>query len=42
MSLREKVAKTFKSEDTEEWLDKVWTRPVGYLFAVFLEATRPS
>lgn len=37
MSLREKVAKTFKSEDTEEWLDKVWTRPVGYLFAVFFK-----
>lgn len=26
---------TFKSSDTEEWLDKVWTRPIGYLFAVF-------
>lgn len=23
-------------EDTEERLDKVWTRPVSYLFAVFL------
>lgn len=24
---------TFKSEDTEEWLDKVFTRPVGLLWA---------
>ncbi len=34
MTLREKARATFKSADTEEWLDKVWTRPVGYLFAV--------
>lgn len=26
---------TFKSADTEEWLDKVWTRPIGYILAVF-------
>lgn len=24
---------TYKSNDTEEWLDKVWTRPIGYLWA---------
>lgn len=29
------VAATFKSNDTEEWLDRVWTRPIGYLWACF-------
>lgn len=35
-SMREndmKVKATYKSEDTEEWLDKVWTRPIGYWWA---------
>ncbi len=34
-SLETGVKSTFKSADTEEWLDKVWTRPIGYLFAFF-------
>jgi len=29
------VASTFKSSDTEEWLDKVFTRPIGYRWALF-------
>jgi len=29
------VKSTYKSNDTEEWLDKVWTRPIGYLWALF-------
>lgn len=33
---REKdIENTYKSADTEEWLDKVWTRRIGYLWAVF-------
>ncbi len=28
-----KVTQTYKSEDTEEWLDKVFTRPIGFLWA---------
>ena len=27
------VTATYKSQDTEEWLDKVFTRPVGLLWA---------
>lgn len=27
------VKSTYKSEDTEEWLDRVWTRPIGYRWA---------
>lgn len=34
-SLETGIKSTFKSADTEEWLDKVWTRPIGYLFALF-------
>lgn len=37
MTLQQKAQKTFKSKDTEEWLDKVWTRPIGYLFALMFE-----
>lgn len=29
------IERTFKSGDTEEWLDKVWTRRIGYAWAVF-------
>ena len=29
------VEATFKSKDTEEWLDIWFTRPVGYVFARF-------
>lgn len=28
---------TFKSQDTEEWLDVHWTRPIGYVWAKFFE-----
>lgn len=31
--MESKIKSTYKSDDTEEWLDKVWTRPVGYLWA---------
>lgn len=27
------VESTYKSADTEEWLDRVWTRPIGYWWA---------
>ncbi len=30
---KEQLQQTFKSGDTEEWLDVVWTRPIGYLWA---------
>ncbi len=29
------VSSTFKSQDTEEWLDIVFTRPIGYRWALF-------
>lgn len=35
--MQEKVHLTIKSDDTEEWLDTVWTRPIGYLWAVFFQ-----
>ncbi len=31
------VSQTYKSDDTEEWLDKVFTRPIGYLWARFFQ-----
>lgn len=31
----EKLKSTYKSGDTEEWLDIVFTRPIGYKFAMF-------
>jgi hypothetical protein len=31
------VQSTYKSKDTEEWLDRVWTRPIGYAWARFFE-----
>lgn len=31
----EQVQKTYKSNDTEEWLDRVFTRPIGFLWARF-------
>lgn len=34
---KKQVEATFKSSDTEEWLDTVWTRPVGYMWARFFE-----
>lgn len=36
--MENKVTSTYKSGETEEWLDKVWTRPIGYLWAVFFKA----
>lgn len=35
--LRKGYRATFKSADTEEWLDKVWTRPIGYLWALLFK-----
>lgn len=34
MGIKEKIKATYKSGDTEEWLDTVWTRPLGYLWAL--------
>lgn len=31
--MKENVKQTYKSNDTEEWLDRVFTRPIGYLWA---------
>ena len=28
---KETIKSTYKSNDTEEWLDKVWTRPIGQI-----------
>lgn len=33
----QKIASTYKSADTEEWLDRVWTRPIGYWWAKLFE-----
>lgn len=33
--MNEQIKATYKSGDTEEWLDVVWTRPIGYLWARF-------
>ena len=35
--LKENVKSTYKSNDTEEWLDRVWTRPIGYWWACLFE-----
>lgn len=34
---KETIKSTYKSNDTEEWLDKVWTRPIGYVWALFFK-----
>lgn len=31
------VKSTYKSNDTEEWLDRVWTRPIGFWWARLFE-----
>ena len=31
------ITQTYKSDDTEEWLDKVFTRPIGYQWARLFE-----
>lgn len=36
--MNEQIESTFKSSDTEEWLDVVWTRPIGYQWARFFNA----
>lgn len=35
--MKQDVQHTYKSNDTEEWLDRVFTRPIGYLWAKFFE-----
>lgn len=35
--MKQDIKKTYKSNDTEEWLDRVFTRPIGYLWAKFFE-----
>ena len=36
--MNEQIQQTYKSNDTEEWLDVVWTRPIGYQWARFFDA----
>lgn len=36
--LEQDVRQTYKSNDTEEWLDRVFTRPIGYLWARFFQS----
>lgn len=36
--MKENIKSTLKSNDTEEWLDTVWTRPIGYVWARFFNA----
>lgn len=35
--MNENIKSTYKSNDTEEWLDKVWTRPIGYQWALLFK-----
>ena len=35
--MKEEIQQTLKSNDTEEWLDTVWTRPIGYQWARFFD-----
>lgn len=35
--MNENIQSTLKSNDTEEWLDTVWTRPIGYQWAKLFE-----
>ena len=35
--MKQDIKNTYKSNDTEEWLDRVFTRPIGYLWAKFFE-----
>lgn len=35
--MNKEIKSTYKSNDTEEWLDKVWTRPIGYQWALFFK-----
>ena len=36
--MKKQIQQTFKSGDTEEWLDVVWTRPIGYQWARLFDA----
>ena len=38
--MREEIRSTYKSNDTEEWLDRVWTRPIGYQWALLFKRLR--
>lgn len=35
--MKDNIKSTLKSSDTEEWLDTVWTRPIGYMWAKFFD-----
>ena len=35
MTFKEMLKVSFKSDDTEEWLDVHFTRPIGLMFALF-------
>ncbi len=37
MSNKEKIQSTLKSADTEEWIDVVFTRPIGYFWAMLFK-----
>lgn len=37
MKMKKNVESTYKSSDTEEWLDTVWTRPIGYQWALLFK-----
>lgn len=37
MEQKQNVASTFKSSDTEEWFDVVFTRPIGYRWALLFQ-----
>ena len=34
---KKNIQSTFKSNDTEEWPDRIWTRPIGYWWAQLFE-----
>ncbi len=36
-TMKREIESTYKSNDTEEWIDRVWTRPIGYVWARFFE-----
>ena len=38
--MKEEIKSTYKSDDTEEWLDRVWTRPIGYAWALLFRRLR--
>ncbi len=35
--MNKNIKSTYKSNDTEEWLDTVWTRPIGYGWALLFK-----